>query len=1068
LRGLEKKAASGITLVLLLTVLALVSFSSLLLAQPSEGDWIVTGVKVVENKTVLLNGNLTVKAGGSLTLRNVTLRMNVEQNGQYGISVEEGGSLSIYDSNISSTTEFRFFFSVVGGSFVMKNSELHDAGWDGQWDWNGEPSKRGLYVQADDAVIDGNFISDSLGVFLCLSRNSSVANNRLITDHGITISHNVPPYQPIPRDNSILNNTIQGSLENGITITCNSNIVANNTILDTMVGIMLMESWDNVVCDNYVVPGRQHDPWGGIVLWEWCGNNTISNNTIRQEESFLFLTNAIDGIEVVRSVNNRIEGNVVENVQGGITLSYAHKNVVASNNISNIRGGVSLTFSNAIQLYQSSDNAIINNHISKVESNAILLWDMSMNNVLQANVINSSYNGISLHYSSDNNTIVNNAVSHISSLAILFDESNENVAFDNSFVDPAIESFDNGMNHWNLEGRGNYWGDYEGQDKDGDGIGDTPYDIQTKGMDSFPLINPKLVTFVPTPILEPATPRMWPLDWMKDAVITGEETWKDTAITIAHITVKNGGNLTIQNMTVMLFDGIMVETGGSLYIFNSRITAADPRYGGYSFFVTDAKEFVMKESELNHAGFCFQGDFPGGLSVLTTNTTIENNIFKHNYRAICVGGPSLSTIFSRIANNTISYSYEGVMCSEGYLVNNTISKIVNVAVSAGSPIRVLADNSIFDVWKQAILVCHTYPDKPPAVVNNTISNGEAGILIDRWVNGLSVTGNLFSSLRQFAIQVSESEYESPANIITNNTMLNCAGSIYLAEGSLGTLLYHNNIINSSNSCDYGSNSWDYNGEGNYWSDYAGIDIKCGSSQDLPGSDGIGDTPKLIDIKGADHFPLMYPYGSPPPRKYSLTITSNAEGTTDPAPGTYNYTTNSTVRVKAIPDAGFSFSYWLLDSEIVHESPVTIIMDADQTLIPYFTDMSAPAADAGTDRTVNVGATVNFDAGGSSDNVGIVSYEWDFGDGTTGTGEKTSHTYTNPGTYTVILTVKDAAGNSATRSITITVLSTEAFPPWILGIFAAIAIAAATTLLWRRRKSSFAGAKLKRGSPAKNV
>lgn len=93
LTGLEKKAVSEIMLAQLLAALALASVISILRAQPLEGDWIVTGVEVVENRTILLNGNLTVEAGGSLTLRNVTLKMNVEQNGQYGISVEEGGSL---------------------------------------------------------------------------------------------------------------------------------------------------------------------------------------------------------------------------------------------------------------------------------------------------------------------------------------------------------------------------------------------------------------------------------------------------------------------------------------------------------------------------------------------------------------------------------------------------------------------------------------------------------------------------------------------------------------------------------------------------------------------------------------------------------------------------------------------------------------------------------------------------------------------------------------------------------------------------------------------------------------
>ena len=119
---MSKKATSMMLAILLIGVFEVVFNVNLLKAE--SGDWIVTGVEVVENKTILLNGNLTVKAGGSLTLRNVTLRMNVEQNGQYGISVEEGGALSIYNSNISSATEFRFFFSVVGGSFVMKNSEF--------------------------------------------------------------------------------------------------------------------------------------------------------------------------------------------------------------------------------------------------------------------------------------------------------------------------------------------------------------------------------------------------------------------------------------------------------------------------------------------------------------------------------------------------------------------------------------------------------------------------------------------------------------------------------------------------------------------------------------------------------------------------------------------------------------------------------------------------------------------------------------------------------------------------------------------------------------------------------
>ena len=53
-----------------------------------------------------------------------------------------------------------------------------------------------------------------------------------------------------------------------------------------------------------------------------------------------------------------------------------------------------------------------------------------------------------------------------------------------------------------------------------------------------------------------------------------------------------------------------------------------------------------------------------------------------------------------------------------------------------------------------------------------------------------------------------------------------------------------------------------------------------------------------------------------------------------------------------------------------------------------------------------------------------TYSWDFGDGTTGSGATTSHTYTDPGNYNVTLTLTNAEGSSE-RSITIQALECEA-------------------------------------------
>ncbi|RJX50554.1 hypothetical protein DP106_04615 [Halonotius pteroides] len=88
-----------------------------------------------------------------------------------------------------------------------------------------------------------------------------------------------------------------------------------------------------------------------------------------------------------------------------------------------------------------------------------------------------------------------------------------------------------------------------------------------------------------------------------------------------------------------------------------------------------------------------------------------------------------------------------------------------------------------------------------------------------------------------------------------------------------------------------------------------------------------------------------------------------------------------------------------------------------------TDSMPPTASVGPDATVGEGESVSFDGTGSTDNVGIVSHDWDFDDGDTAIGATTTHTFDNAGTYEVELTVADALNNEATAIRTITVEST---------------------------------------------
>ncbi|WP_175483123.1 PKD domain-containing protein [Salinihabitans flavidus] len=69
----------------------------------------------------------------------------------------------------------------------------------------------------------------------------------------------------------------------------------------------------------------------------------------------------------------------------------------------------------------------------------------------------------------------------------------------------------------------------------------------------------------------------------------------------------------------------------------------------------------------------------------------------------------------------------------------------------------------------------------------------------------------------------------------------------------------------------------------------------------------------------------------------------------------------------------------------------------------------PVADAGPDQ-MRTASEVTFDAGRSHDSDGeIVDWQWEFGDGRTGSGQSVTHAYRRPGFYEVALVVRDDSG-----------------------------------------------------------
>jgi parallel beta-helix repeat protein len=119
-------------------------------------------------------------------------------------------------------------------------------------------------------------------------------------------------------------------------------------------------------------------------------------------------------------------------------------------------------------------------------------------------------------------------------------------------------------------------------------------------------------------------------------------------------------------------------------------------------------------------------------------------------------------------------------------------------------------------------------------------------------------------------------FHSNSNTVYQNWIVNHQGTV------AGALWFHNSSNNSFDHNVFKNNykhvydaAWDctdigiigvsinvwdddYPSGGNYWSGYTGVDLYSGPNQNIPGSDGIGDTPYIIDVNNRDRYPLMNP------------------------------------------------------------------------------------------------------------------------------------------------------------------------------------------------------------------
>jgi parallel beta-helix repeat protein len=260
-----------------------------------DGDWIVNGMESYSNEEIILTGNLTVEAGGHLTLRHVILAMNnTNMDGLFNIEVLSGGTLIITDiddnplttndfSNITDSpfdvddetnTDYEYAIRVFeGASFSLTNSLVRECGYDGN-------DNTGILIMADGAVIENCTLENNrYSVNMDEAENFKIANNHIQnSEMGILVDFTCKEGEIFGND---VHDNFYGIYFQGLNLSIHDNHVYNNEEgLYSKIGFVYTKIFNNVVHDNAISGMYFYHFWSYSTNYNEIYGNEAYNNYI--------------------------------------------------------------------------------------------------------------------------------------------------------------------------------------------------------------------------------------------------------------------------------------------------------------------------------------------------------------------------------------------------------------------------------------------------------------------------------------------------------------------------------------------------------------------------------------------------------------------------------------------------------------------------------------------------------------------------------------------------------------------------------------------------------------------
>jgi parallel beta-helix repeat protein len=292
-----------------------------------------------------------------------------------------------------------------------------------------------------------------------------------------------------------------------------------------------------------------------------------------------------------------------------------------------------------------------------------------------------------------------------------------------------------------------------------------------------------------------------------------------------------------------------------------------------------------------------------GIEINSNYNTLSENIITNSTHGMLFDGNS-----NVLSKNIIENNYAiGIYLDDSS--NNTITKnaITNNSWD-GVNLHISYNNSISEniITHNAECGINLNPSGNNTITENTITSNDIGIGLDSSTN----------------------------NIIFGNNIADNEICIGLCRDASDNFIFHNNIVNNSqnaNDTNPANNDWHHPVllEGNYWSDYTGVDDGSGSGKHAIAGDGIGDTDIPHPAADFDFYPFMNESGWFAP----VNELNNIQAQTDKS--TYALNENVTVSCIVQNETGYNITADSVNAEILKPDSSIELVTMTEGLVGHY-------------------------------------------------------------------------------------------------------------------------------------